>query len=266
MDTPHVSVSLSLANALLNHVNGGIPMQTPKTVMENNPKTFEEQSLVTLLNAQQAIHYKWTEVGFAEFLDRRHYFALPDRTRIEVETFWRTALEVSKRSWDNYLWYSPPEFEYIDVDYERFEAINCLACLKSKQAVSVVLRISTETVAKDNRERWMATRALGMIGDNSVVPDVIHLIYHYNVNVRLCAQIALVQMTGHNFESNWLEWGEWWNSTYGTPAFSSTRVQWQLPPDATPEDREQSNNVEYLKREEAQWAQDRLERKARIAF
>ena len=54
----------------------------------------------------------------------------------------------------------------------------------------------------EGEEQWdrhTACRALGMLGDSSVVPELVHLTYHYNWNTRQWAQISLVRLTGQNF-------------------------------------------------------------------
>ena len=85
--------------------------------------------------------------------------------------------------------------------------------IKSKKAVDSLLKIAADRREKDNRDRWMATRALGIVGDESVVPELIHLVYHYNQNTRFWAQISLVRLTGKNFGRDWQKWGQWWNGT-----------------------------------------------------
>jgi uncharacterized protein (TIGR03067 family) len=113
-----------------------------------------------------------------------------------------------------------------DSDAE-ISAINALAVLGSKQAVSGLLQIAAERRVKDNRDRWMAIRALGMIGDPSVVPELVHLTYHYNKNARLWAQISLVRLTGENFGDDVVAWKGWWEKQGGTPPISEQRIDWK---------------------------------------
>ena len=80
--------------------------------------------------------------------------------------------------------------------------------------------------AEDNRERWMAVRAMGVIGDRSVVPEMIHLLYHPNLDTRWWAQISLVELTGQNFGKDWNAWGKWWNSQNGQPPFNPAIIRW----------------------------------------
>ena len=60
----------------------------------------------------------------------------------------------------------------------------------------------------------MSVRALGLLGDRQSVPELIHLVYHYNLDTRWWAQISLVRLTGQNFGKDWQAWGEWWNSQH----------------------------------------------------
>ena len=119
-------------------------------------------------------------------------------------------------------------------DVERFKAINSLAAIRSKAAVPVLLRVATENIAKDNRERWMATRALGIIGDTSVIPDLITLLYFPNQNVRLYAQISLLRLAGPgvgNYGYAWEEWARWWGSRDSSYKVPTGRKAWVLFPD-----------------------------------
>lgn len=135
------------------------------------------------LNEGQKIYMEWTETYFASFLNRDKYARLSDSARQEMEQEW---LKVLQGPWSR----------------EYYDAINCLAAIKSKKAVKPLLRIATERREKDNRDRWMAVRALGVVGDESVVPELIHLVYHYNQNTRFWGQISLVRLTGVNFGSD----------------------------------------------------------------
>ena len=79
---------------------------------------------------------------------------------------------------------------------------------------------------KDNHSRWLSVRALGLLGDKQSVPELIHLLYHYNVNTRWWAQISLVELTGQNFGTDWKTWGDWWNSQNGQPPFNPEIIRW----------------------------------------
>jgi HEAT repeat protein len=80
----------------------------------------------------------------------------------------------------------------------------------------------------------MAIRAIGVIGDTSFVPDLIHLLYHNNAYVRWWAQISLVRLTGRNFGADWNAWGNWWTSENRQPPFNPETVRWWRD-QATPE-------------------------------
>ena len=115
---------------------------------------------------------------------------------------------------------------------EYYQAINTLAALRSTRALpllrSIALTPASRTLRaeRSNRARWMATRALGLIGDKSAVPELIRLTYHNQTHTRWWAQISLVRLTGQNFGSDWQAWGKWWNSQHGQPPFNPEIVQW----------------------------------------
>jgi hypothetical protein len=67
---------------------------------------------------------------------------------------------------------------------------------------------------------------LGIIGDKASVPEMIHLLYHYNSNTRWWAQISLVRLTGTNFAKDWNAWGKWWNDQNGQPPFKPEIIRW----------------------------------------
>ena len=134
-----------------------------RTAGEGLRKTFPET-----LNEVQKLYMNWTETYFASFLDRNEYANLSDSSKKELEEKW---LKVLQGPWSQ----------------KDYHVINCLAAIKSKKAVKPMLKIATEHREKDNRDRWMATRALGIVGDESIVPELIHLVYHYNQNTRFWA-------------------------------------------------------------------------------
>lgn len=107
-----------------------------------------------------------------------------------------------------------------------YRAICTLGTLRSAKALKPLHKIAAERREKDNRDRWMAVRSLGLIGDKSVVPDLIHLLYHYNQNTRFWAQISLVRLTGKNFERDWRKWGQWWNEQNRQPEFDPKPITW----------------------------------------
>ena len=118
-----------------------------------------------------------------------------------------------------------------DSESERIAAINMLVALDCKKAVPDLLKIAAERLEKDNRDRWMAIRALGILGDQSLVPELVPLTYHYNQNTRFWAQISLVRLTGENFGRDVAAWKTWWEKAGGKPPISDETVAWATSPD-----------------------------------
>ena len=110
----------------------------------------------------------------------------------------------------------------------RISAINTLAVLESKKAVPGLLKIATTRGHRDSRDSWMAIRALGFIGDRSAVPDLVHLTYHFDRNVKSWAQISLVRITGENFADDLANWIYWWRQQGGNPPISEQPIRWFL--------------------------------------
>jgi len=177
------------------------------------------------LNDDQRAILEWTERQFRSFFDRRTFdgWSADERTNLE------------KRSIDALD--GPRSTEY-------YQAINTLAALRSTNALPRLRKIALERVDKDNRDRWMSIRALGIIGDKSAVPELIHLVYHGNVNTRWWAQISLVRLTGQNFAKDWNAWGDWWNKQSGQPPFEPEIIRWwngQAEPDKLAESIEEGD-------------------------
>jgi serine/threonine protein kinase len=166
------------------------------------------------LNAEQCRVLEWTDRQFRDLVAVPTFAGASEKERAEQE---RQFLEALRG-------------EHTD-DY--YKAINGLAALHRPGAVQALLSIATDPRERDNRERWMAVRALGKLGDDTVVPGLIHLTYHYNTNVRWWAQIALVQLTGTNFGNDWKAWGQWWNQSGGQPPFKAEQVRWSSDPQAS---------------------------------
>ena len=101
-----------------------------------------------------------------------------------------------------------------------------MVALGSKRAVAPILQIAAERKEKDNWDRHIACRALGMLGDRSVVPELVHLTYHFNWNTRQWAQISLVRLTGENFGHDVAAWKSWWEKQGGEPPVSAETVTW----------------------------------------
>lgn len=167
------------------------------------------------LNPDQQAVLDWTDRQFRGFFDGRTFddWSAKDRSDLEARL-----LDTLK---------GPVSREY-------YQAINSLAALRTTNALPALRVIGLERRDKDNRDRWMAIRALSMIGDRASVPELIHLVYHGNSNTRWWAQIALVRITGKNFGTDWKAWGAWWNEQKGEPPFQPEIIRWwngQAEPD-----------------------------------
>lgn len=166
------------------------------------------------LNAEQRLVLEWTERAFRHFFDARSFDNWPEARRTALET---SLLETLK---------GEPNEDY-------YRAIASLAALRSSRALAPLQAIAADRREKDNRDRWMAVRALGLLGDRKVVPDLVHLLYHFNANTRWSDQISLVRLTGVNFGKDWRAWGKWWNDRQGQPAFKPELVPWLDNPEWT---------------------------------
>jgi uncharacterized protein (TIGR03435 family) len=172
-------------------------------------------ALGNLLNEDQRLVAQWTGRKFQRFLDERTFDGWSNNDRAGLE---RRLIDTLK---------GPRSDEY-------YQAINTLAALRSANALPVLREIAFDRREKDNRDRWMSVRALGLLGDKQSAPEMIHLLYHYNVNTRWWAQISLVRLTDQNFGKDWKAWGSWWNSHNGQPPFNPEIIRWsktQAEPD-----------------------------------
>ena len=170
------------------------------------------------LNEDQRRIEEWTRRQFRSFLDNRTFAGWSETERAALET----------KSID--MLSGPHSREY-------YQAINTLGAMRSTNGFKPLLAIATDRADKDNRDRWMAIRAVGLFGDKAIVPELIPLVYHGNVNTRWWAQISLVRLTGTNFAGDWRAWGAWWNRSGGRPVFATNDyVRWvQQPGWETPE-------------------------------
>jgi RNA polymerase sigma-70 factor (ECF subfamily) len=166
------------------------------------------------LNAEQRLVFEWTERAFRPFFDARSFADWPEARRTALETH---LLETLKG----------------EPDEDCYRAIGSLAALRSSKAIAPLQAIAADRRNKDCRDRWMAVRALGLLGDRRVVPDLVHLLYHCNANTRWWAQISLVRLTGVNLAKDWRAWGQWWNDQGGQPAFKPELVRWLDDPQWT---------------------------------
>jgi RNA polymerase sigma-70 factor (ECF subfamily) len=159
------------------------------------------------LNEDQRLVLAWTDRQFRSYFDARTFTGLSDKERTDLEARLLDTLR------------GPQDRDY-------YQAINTLAALRPASSVASLLAIADNREDKDCRDRWMAIRALGMMGDRSVVPALIHLVYHGNANTRWWAQISLVRLTGKNFGKDWQAWGDWWNQQGGEPPFKPDIIRW----------------------------------------
>ena len=94
-----------------------------------------------------------------------------------------------------------------------------------------------------------------MLGDSSVVPELIHLTYHYNWNVRQWAQIALVRFTGQNFGRDVAAWRQLWNKQGDKPPVDEQTVKWATSPEmlkyADPKTQEELDRQWVARRKES---------------
>lgn len=170
---------------------------------------------LALLNDDQRAIVEWTDRQFRSFFDARSFEGWSAEERANLEKRLIDALS------------GPHSREY-------YQAINSLAALRSTNALPKLRALAFDRAEKDNRDRWMAIRALGIIGDKSAVPELAHLVYHGNTNTRWWAQISLVRLTGQNFGKDWNAWGKWWNEQKGQPPFKPEIIRWwngQAEPD-----------------------------------
>ncbi len=181
-------------------------------------KRFANEEWFKKLNEKQRRRYRNAENAFPYVFDPKNFKV--GNARSEFEKKWVKQLEGPEPGF-------PGRTQLSTYD----EAILGLATIKSDKAAPLLVKIACERVVKDNAHRFFATRALGMLGDPSVVPDLIPLLYHYNVDCRWETQIALVRLTGQNFGGDDQAWGKWYNENRdklgkNLPAFDPTPVDW----------------------------------------
>lgn len=163
------------------------------------------------LSPWQRAYVRWTNEAFCKYLspdDHKSVRDIPDKVLAYVNN-------------DGH--------EYDDRDKQKWRLINSIAANREKNeaVLKKLVRIATENVAKDNRERWMAIRAIAIVGNDSVVPALIPLLYHYNSNTRFWTQIALVELTGQNFGADFEKWIAWYNSQSEDRKISSEKTVWR---------------------------------------
>lgn len=193
------------------------------------------------LNETQQKYFDWTNKNFGAILNADAFSDLSESAKAEVGRHFHDKLI-------SLLDYQNTGGGYQANDFEKWTTINTLAEMNYQPAVDDILKVAVDNQAKDNRERWMAVRALGRLKAVSAAPRLIHLIYHYNMNTRIWAQIVLVQLTGRNFGYDWQAWGKWWNEQGKEPAFNPEKIDWVLPPNADP----QWADPEYQQKQDAE--------------
>ncbi len=182
-------------------------------------------------NELQKRYEEWTNNTFSSFLERGKYDDAPEEVKAWTG---KKALETLRKG------------RSAGKDY--YVAINTLGELKHKKAVLRLLKIAADEAEKDNRDRWMATRALGLIGDKRATAKLIHLVYHPNQNTRVWAQISLVRLTRQNFGYDYKAWGAWWNEKGRKPPFKDQVVKWTSNPEYADPAKQQESDASFLKR------------------
>ena len=96
-----------------------------------------------------------------------------------------------------------------------------LGAARCVEAVPALLRIATDRGPGDDRARWLAVRALGRIGDERAIPELVYLVNYHEETTRLWARASLYRLTGQWFGDDREAWGNWWNQTGGEPKYVS---------------------------------------------
>lgn len=177
------------------------------SVTDAPPEGASTPETTPLLNDDQRAVIAWTDRQFRSYFDDRTFDGWSDTDLKALEAKCIDALS-GPRSRDYYT------------------AINTLGALRSTNGLPRLRELAFERVDKNNRDRWMAVRVLGILGDRQSVPDLIHLVYHGNPNTHWWSQIALVQITGQNFGTDWEAWGKWWNASGGQPPCNPEIIRW----------------------------------------
>jgi len=183
-----------------NVAKSAAPPATATTAKPTPPPDFD-----VLLNAGQRAYRDWTESYFAAMLDSSPWQNLPPAHHLGSEKWCLNALDSNDQA-------------------TRIKGITGLIGLKTKTATAALLKIAAERREKDNRDRWMAVRALGLIGDKTAIAPLVDLTYHYNQNTRFWAQISLVRLTHQNFGRNVDAWKKWWQTQGGQPPIDGNIV------------------------------------------
>ena len=105
------------------------------------------------LNNDQRRIEEWTTRQFRSFLDNRTFAGWSQAEREALE---KKSIDMLRR---------PHSREY-------YQAINTLGAMRSTNGFKPLLAIATDRADKDNRDRWMAIRALGLFGNKTIVPEL----------------------------------------------------------------------------------------------
>lgn len=115
------------------------------------------------------------------------------------------------------------------VEGDRYEAIENLGAAHCAEAVPALLRIATARDAGDPKARWLAVRALGRIGDERAIPELIYLVDYPEENTCMWARASLYRLTGRWFGGDRDAWGNWWNQAGGEPRYVPEERYTQVP-------------------------------------
>lgn len=207
MKTKTILLLVTLIAGMSGAIHAGEANQSQKTPVDTFARAAAPEAWVTRLNADQREILAWTDRQFRNFFDTREFtgWSAEDRQALAARS-----LDALK---------GPHSREY-------YQAINTLGALRATNALPELRAIAYDRADKDNRDRWMAIRVLGMMGDQTDVPELIHLVYHGNTNTRWWAQISLVRLTDQNFGSDWNAWAKWWTDRKGQPEYKPEIIRW----------------------------------------
>jgi poly(3-hydroxybutyrate) depolymerase len=198
-----------LADKLQRLDNQAIPAKTESPSAKSVAVT--QLTNDSLLDESQRVFRDWTELSFARHFDASALQSLSAAEKAEKEQQWLKEL-------------STLQFR------ATIPAINGLLALRSKKAIPGLLKIATDRNEGDCRHRWMAIRALGLLGDPVAIPALFDLVYFPNQNTHFWAQISLVRLTGQNFGRDAAAWKQWWRKQGGQPPASDETIAWTKDP------------------------------------
>jgi hypothetical protein len=215
--TPHQEVLCELSQTYLKGFQQGLTdpanqEEAGRRLLAKARERAGEFPQDTKLNEAQRMWCELSEVGDQGFLEAARWQDLDPKEKADQERWLRQLKSPSESA--------------------RMLAIYALSALRSKKAVPDILKIAAERKEKDNADRAFACRALGIIGDLSVVPDLVPLTYHYNRDTRFWAQISLVRLTGENFGRDAAAWRRWWEKRGGKPPIAEKQIAWTTSPEA----------------------------------